>query len=304
MTKLTVSPKTRMFTLEWSEEGGETRTATGRVTICGSPTCNCRSMGFLADSQEPADGRGAAASPRLFDLDPLDRCCPSEYRKNWTAPDLGERLAAELTAGEWESLQAIFMAQKAHIIESASLRDERFPFDFRSIESTSVLVPYTECFPFRPSLPVVVAGTRYVVDDQYCVRVGCDCADVTVSFYPLGAGTQPVEPVCALRVAYKKPQWEDLHTRKSPQGLARDLMVALQEQYPDVLRLFAQRHARMRNLYRYSRAELWYDAGPPVVHSQAKVGRNDPCPCGSGKKYKKCCLEKDAHLARENRTDV
>jgi len=23
-----------------------------------------------------------------------------------------------------------------------------------------------------------------------------------------------------------------------------------------------------------------------------KIGRNDPCPCGSGKKYKKCCLEK------------
>jgi hypothetical protein len=22
-----------------------------------------------------------------------------------------------------------------------------------------------------------------------------------------------------------------------------------------------------------------------------RVGRNDPCPCGSGKKYKKCCLE-------------
>ena len=26
----------------------------------------------------------------------------------------------------------------------------------------------------------------------------------------------------------------------------------------------------------------------PVV-ATAKVGRNDPCPCGSGKKYKKCC---------------
>ncbi|MCS4469756.1 SEC-C metal-binding domain-containing protein [Clostridium botulinum] len=22
------------------------------------------------------------------------------------------------------------------------------------------------------------------------------------------------------------------------------------------------------------------------------MGRNDPCPCGSGKKYKKCCLNK------------
>ena len=28
----------------------------------------------------------------------------------------------------------------------------------------------------------------------------------------------------------------------------------------------------------------------PVVLSAAdKIGRNDPCPCGSGKKYKKCC---------------
>ena len=26
--------------------------------------------------------------------------------------------------------------------------------------------------------------------------------------------------------------------------------------------------------------------------SAPKIGRNDPCPCGSGKKYKKCCLEK------------
>ena len=22
-----------------------------------------------------------------------------------------------------------------------------------------------------------------------------------------------------------------------------------------------------------------------------KIGRNDPCPCGSGKKYKKCCMQ-------------
>ncbi len=28
----------------------------------------------------------------------------------------------------------------------------------------------------------------------------------------------------------------------------------------------------------------------PVVNPNRNVGRNDPCPCGSGKKYKKCCL--------------
>jgi uncharacterized protein YecA (UPF0149 family) len=28
----------------------------------------------------------------------------------------------------------------------------------------------------------------------------------------------------------------------------------------------------------------------PVVRDTKKIGRNDPCPCGSGKKYKNCCL--------------
>jgi preprotein translocase subunit SecA len=27
----------------------------------------------------------------------------------------------------------------------------------------------------------------------------------------------------------------------------------------------------------------------PVKRDSSKVGRNDPCPCGSGKKYKDCC---------------
>ena len=31
------------------------------------------------------------------------------------------------------------------------------------------------------------------------------------------------------------------------------------------------------------------------------IGRNDPCPCGSGKKYKKCCLEKDEGKNRKER---
>ena len=31
----------------------------------------------------------------------------------------------------------------------------------------------------------------------------------------------------------------------------------------------------------------------PVRNAGKKVGPNDPCPCGSGKKYKKCCMQKD-----------
>lgn len=34
----------------------------------------------------------------------------------------------------------------------------------------------------------------------------------------------------------------------------------------------------------------WYRKEPVFIPAKArKVKRNDPCPCGSGKKYKKCC---------------
>lgn len=50
-----------------------------------------------------------------------------------------------------------------------------------------------------------------------------------------------------------------------------------------------------RRLGQYARAlrEPFLQAGAgkgaPIVKPAPKVGRNDPCPCGSGRKFKKCC---------------
>ena len=38
----------------------------------------------------------------------------------------------------------------------------------------------------------------------------------------------------------------------------------------------------------------------PVRNAAKKVGPNDPCPCGSGKKYKKCCMQKEKVAGLEN----
>jgi preprotein translocase subunit SecA len=35
-----------------------------------------------------------------------------------------------------------------------------------------------------------------------------------------------------------------------------------------------------------------FDTPLPYQHDGPRVGRNDPCPCGSGKKFKKCCGKK------------
>jgi uncharacterized protein len=40
----------------------------------------------------------------------------------------------------------------------------------------------------------------------------------------------------------------------------------------------------------YDLRQMWRSLGPRVdpIRKPAEPGRNDPCPCGSGKKYKKC----------------
>jgi hypothetical protein len=45
----------------------------------------------------------------------------------------------------------------------------------------------------------------------------------------------------------------------------------------------------------------WINADAPVqsVVPRNKIGRNDPCPCGSGKKYKKCCLNNPAPISAD-----
>jgi preprotein translocase subunit SecA len=48
-------------------------------------------------------------------------------------------------------------------------------------------------------------------------------------------------------------------------------------------------HDVVRSIYRVGIAREAPQEKKETVPVGKRVGRNDPCPCGSGKKYKKCC---------------
>lgn len=50
-----------------------------------------------------------------------------------------------------------------------------------------------------------------------------------------------------------------------------------------------QRHYQLFKEKVYEEARI-KNQSKTIIYSQTKTGRNEPCPCGSGKKYKKCCL--------------
>jgi preprotein translocase subunit SecA len=59
------------------------------------------------------------------------------------------------------------------------------------------------------------------------------------------------------------------------------------QRLPDFARALERKHEKQQKDLQYQTGAAQAEA-PKPVKAGAKVGRNDPCPCGSGKKYKKC----------------
>ena len=59
------------------------------------------------------------------------------------------------------------------------------------------------------------------------------------------------------------------------------------QKLPDFARALEKRQERQQKDLQFQTGAAQAEA-PKPVRAGAKVGRNDPCPCGSGKKYKKC----------------
>src|ERR1700760_401987 len=71
--------------------------------------------------------------------------------------------------------------------------------------------------------------------------------------------------------------------RKASGPQPEDLLRLMKVARPDLDTVFAERHTLLRQLFRRATAEM----SSPLA--SRTPGRNDPCPCGSGKKYKRCC---------------
>lgn len=113
--------------------------------------------------------------------------------------------------------------------------------------------------------------------DVYCVERDCDCDEVSVDFMPLGQGRG--ERPGMVGVVGGEVQFAPEHPHRLAQ-LER-LWSAFLARHPRYVERFARRRAVMHGL-----AGRVFAAAAKV---KVKVGRNDQCPCGSGRKYKKCC---------------
>ena len=169
------------------------------------------------------------------------------------------------------------------------------------------LVGYAEIFPFANGFPFELGEQVWQIDHQYCIEPDCKCERVLLSFLHLGSETQPVRDMIknppAAFYEYKRHSLEMVKKPAGDQPSLGVLLETLKEQYPEFDSTVMKRRQQLRALFVRALSKEYeppFDAPeagtdipeadePAACRTSAKVGRNDPCPCGSGKKFKKCC---------------
>ena len=92
----------------------------------------------------------------------------------------------------------------------------------------------------------------------------------------------------------KKSEWLGLEIVATSKGQANDTQGEVEFKANYKTDGVAHTHHEVSLFHKKGKPARWYYVDgktvvAPVVRSEPKVGRNDPCSCGSGKKSKKCC---------------
>lgn len=161
--------------------------------------------------------------------------------------------------------------------------DEEEPGDWREEDwswwKPGDLVPFgTISGSYDP--PMRHKGKDYDAADFYCVTPGCSCRALVVSFVPVDSDDE----IGSVEFDVRDQEVLEVRATKA----RRPLVDALWERYRQIhgLRQLRDRQREMR-LHAPTIARL---AGQEAPAPAAPVGPNDPCPCGSGKKHKHCCM--------------
>ena len=152
-------------------------------------------------------------------------------------------------------------------------------------------------------------GTTYRVKERYCLNPDCECETVRVSFFCPSSrtnsrGQQILEEHFQAALALDGGMRID-KVWHGDRSVAEQVLAAWAQDSRRELKQLRWRYDKMKQIGRRSldAAPDW-DGGederpfepapllpptPPIRRSPDRVGRNEPCPCGSGKKFKKCC---------------
>lgn len=273
-----------LLVFERSEPSGPSRLLVSRVEACTTQGCSCRDVGLLAvsldvdDKFDPAslatDSLNAKFATDAMDAR-LDIDCgsvePDDYdgRVPLTA-DWAAYLESQIDGELLDLLHEKWLRGKGITATDKTDWEPRPPGD---------LVGWHEAHPAdRADLYIDDDGV-FQAEDLYCVNPTCSCNEAVVVF-----ATRDAPDLGSIRVRLPKLDVVERDVKPGDAAALNRLWTAFSKRHRHLADRLASRKKAMAALAVTHRRQR-----RPAASSGARIGRNQPCPCGSGKKYKRCC---------------
>lgn len=157
-------------------------------------------------------------------------------------------------------------------------------------------VGWGDVFPTAKAWSWELNGGVYIAEDQYCINPACPCANAVLLFHHFDPATCEGRSAIPLGAVAHDLETGRRSVVEVKRGRPEELLRLMDELFSRVSGLadeLRRRRTFMREFSGHVAGQKRARADCLPVRLAPSTGRNDPCPCGSGKKYKKCCLGKN-----------
>lgn len=262
------------------------------LTACDNPVCECRIAHLELIPEKIENQEDLSLRSRRVDIDVIEKKLDLKDKTKIQKEDLdfAKQFVSCLDDDDFELLYAKYIDFKNILTNNAPVETIDAVFDFDQVENEGLMTAYNDILPFGDPLHIAMDDKTCIVFDHYCVKPKCSCTDAMLAIMALSPSGKKSIELCSMWVNYKKRNWKFHEGEEFPLSV-KTLKSITEEQIPDIYERLRARHGRLKAIYAHCKARR---SPAPQPSSVLKVGRNDPCPCGSGKKHKKCCLGKPA----------
>ena len=281
---------------------------------CVNPHCDCRSVHLRLVPKSDKSPNKPVYFSLNFDTREID------WQGQKRVPEEFKALAEEFCKDVYESFGSMFFEHyreaKEFGLKLCNLLNACSEFTEKAMVSYCDISPETRPWCFS------CGKDMFTVIDHYCAQPDCLCQDVVLTFYKLpeckghhasasdilAISDDIMNPLFAIRLREDGQFVEEEMSINHVE--MKQLIKAFESKMPSIRtevlsrlrkvkefgRMMVRERISGRQIRRLS-GELsrtppgYYEPPqrPEPVIVKKKVGRNEPCPCGSGKKYKKCC---------------
>lgn len=268
------------------------------LRVCGHARCHCLNAQLSPVPPEDGVERKPWGFPHNVWLDLEGRTLrqapgseedPAFHR-------LDRTIRSQLTDADQQRLREWYLAEKLDLIHTAE--PETIGFENLPDSSSGLMIGFIEVFPLGLTFQFRVQDEMWAVNDQFCVQPGCTCTGTILSFLKMldGSGVPPgmIRKPPSVRYDYATRKMEPLNPWTPGTPPPGSLMDTLRRETPKLDQFLQLRHLMLQQLYLRHRLDRAVSTARSLqVIPGPKTGRNEPCPCGSGRKFKHCCLNKN-----------